>query len=78
MDNNSSEQKVFSSSMEIPGTMFYLNKKAMYNPGSRDRAKASKVSSGSSSFGQSFAGLTGWVFWIAYRRSDWHKSAIEL
>ena len=72
------KQTVFSCSMEIPGTMFYLNKKTMFNPGTKDRARASKVSSANSFFGQCYVGLTGWVIWIVYRISDWHKATTQL
>ena len=67
-------QTVFSCSMEIPGTILYLNKKTMYNPSSRDRATASKVSSGSSFFSQSFAALSGCVIWLVYRISYWNNA----
>jgi hypothetical protein len=64
------QQTMFSYSMEIPGTMFYLNKKTMYKPGSRDRARASKVLSVCSSYAQSYAGLANWLVWVAYRTCD--------
>ena len=40
-------QTVFSCSMAIPGTQFSLNKKTMYNPGTKDRTRASTVGTAS-------------------------------
>ena len=58
------QQTVFSCSMEIHGTMFYLKKKTMYTQGTRARARdiarASRVPSASSSFDQSYAAFVSW------------------